>query len=307
MHTGTIEGKTKTILVTGGTGLVGRAVVDELLAAGSKVRCLVRNPGRAPAILAGEVEYVRGDVTDYESLRRAATGVSAVVHLVAVIREKPDQTFQQVNVEGTANTVRAAVGGGARRFIHVSAMGVKEGPAYRYAHSKWLGEEAVRQSGLDWTIIRPSLIYGPSFGFFDRMAQSIRTSPPPFVAYPASKARFQPIAVLDVARCVATALGDPRTIHQTYDIGGPEHFTYAEMLDVYLDVKRIRRIKLPLPVGFLRLVVPLMERIMRDPPVTSVELKQMEVNNTTELNAVYKHFGFRPQTLREGLRSGRAF
>jgi NADH dehydrogenase len=299
MHYG--ERKSNTILVTGGTGLVGRAVVEKLLAAGNKVRCLVRNPGRALAVLGETPEYVRGDVADYDSLRRAATGVAGVIHLVAVIREKPGQTFQQVNAEGTMNTVRAAVQGGARRFVHVSAMGVKEGPAFKYAHSKWLGEEAVRNSGLDWTVIRPSLIYGPGFGFFDRMAQSIRTSPPPFVVYPASKARFQPIAVNDVARCVAIVLKDPHTVHQTYDIGGPEHLTYAEMLDVFLDLKKIRRIKLPLPVGFLRLAVPLMERIMRDPPVTAVELKQMKIKNATELNAVYKHFGFKPVRLRDGL------
>lgn len=290
------------ILVTGGTGLVGRAVIKELLSCGNRIRCLVRNRERALAILGEGPEYALGDVTDPGSLRKAANGASAVVHLVAIIRERGEYTFQRINFEGTVNTVQAAVATGVSRFIHLSALGVKEGPAYRYAHSKWLGEEAVRASPLNWTIIRPSLVYGEGFGFFDRMAQSVRLSPPPFVNYPASKSRFQPIAASDVARCVARVLEDPDAVGRTYDIGGPEHLTYGEMLDVFLAAKKIRRIKLPVPVGFLRLLVPVMERVLSDPPVTSVELKQMEIDNTTDLHAVEKHFGFKPVKLSEGLR-----
>uniref|UniRef100_A0A7C2IEH5 SDR family NAD(P)-dependent oxidoreductase n=1 Tax=Ammonifex degensii TaxID=42838 RepID=A0A7C2IEH5_9THEO len=289
------------ILITGGTGLVGRAVVKELLETGFKVRCVVRNPTKARHLLGEAPEYVPGDVTEYDSLRRAATGASAVVHLVAIIRESGEQTFQRINVEGTANAVRAAAAAGARRFIHVSALGVKEGPAYRYAHSKWQGEEIVRQSSLDWTIIRPSVVYGSGFGFFDRMAQSIRFSPPPFVAYPASRIRFQPIAARDVARCIVISLKDPRTIRRAYDIGGPEHLTYAEMLGIFLSVKGIRRIKLPVPVRLLCLAVPIVEKVLPDPPVTAVELKQMDNDNITELDAVAKHFGFQPVKLQEGL------
>jgi NADH dehydrogenase len=100
---------------------------------------------------------------------------------------------------------------------------------------------------------------------------------------------------------VATALQDPRTVCRTYDLGGPEHLTYSEMLATFLAVKKIRRVKLPVPVGLLRLVVPVMERVLSDPPVTSLELKQMDIDNTTDLDAVEKHFGFKPTTLYEGL------
>ncbi|MEW6770160.1 MAG: NAD(P)H-binding protein [Bacillota bacterium] len=289
------------ILVTGATGLVGRAVVKELLGAGLKVRCLVRDPGRAHALLGEAPEYAPGDVTDYESVRRAAGGTQGVVHLVAIIRERGERTFRRINVEGTANVVRAAEAAGAHRFIHVSVLGARGWPAYRYTHSKWEGEQIVRQSTLDWTIIRPSLIYGPGFGFFDRMAQSVRISPPPFVGYPSCRTRFQPIAARDVARCIVTSLQDPRTIHRAFEIGGPEHLTYAEMLDIFLAAKKIRRIKLPVPVSLLRLTVPLLEKILPDPPVTAVELKQLEVNNTTDLHAVEKHFGFKPVRFREGI------
>lgn len=289
------------ILVTGGSGLVGRAVVKELTATGFKVRCLVRDTARARSVLGENPELAQGDVTDYGATLRAVKGSEGIVHLVAVIRERGGQTFERVNVEGTANVVRAATAAGVRRFIHMSALGVKEGRAYPYTHSKWQAEEIVRKSGLDWTVIRPSLIYGPGFGFFDRMAQSIRFSPPPFVSYPAARTRFQPIAARDVAKCVAAALTDPRFVHQTCDIGGPEHLTYREMLDVFLGIKKIRRIKLPVPVGLLRLAVPVMEKILSDSPVSSVELKLMDFDNTTDPEAVKKQFGFEPVGLREGL------
>lgn len=289
------------ILVTGSTGLVGRAVVRELLQNGFAVRCLVRDPTKARFILGDGPAYVLGDITDYTSLRQAVAGCTGVVHLVAIIRERGAATFRRINVEGTANVVRAATEAGTQRFIHMSALGVKAGPAYRYAHSKWEGEEIVRQSGLAWTILRPSVIYGPGFGFFDRMLQSVRLSPPPFVFYPASKTRFQPIAATDVARCVRLALGDPRTIHRTIELGGPEHLTYREMLDIFLRAKNIRRIKVPVPLCLLHLVVPVMERLLPDPPVTSVELKQMGRDSITALDSVEREFGFKPVGLREGL------
>ncbi|MDI6632489.1 MAG: NAD(P)H-binding protein [Thermoanaerobacteraceae bacterium] len=289
------------LLVTGATGLVGRTLVKELLGAGLKVRCLVRDPGRAFALLGEAPEYAPGDVTDYGSVHRAASGTRGVVHLVAIIRERGERTFRQINVEGTANVVRAAEAAGAYRLIHVSVLGARGWPEYRYTHSKWEGEQIVRQSALDWTIIRPSLIYGPGFGFFDRMDQSVRLSPPPFVGYPSCRTRFQPIAARDVARCIVISLQDPRTIRRTFEIGGPEHLTYAEMLDVFLAAKKIRRIKLPVPVSLLRLTVPLLEKILSDPPVTAVELKQLEVNNTTDPDAVEKHFGFKPVRFREGI------
>jgi len=289
------------ILVTGGTGLVGRAVVQELLQNGFVVRCLVRDPAKARFVLGDGPALAPGDVTDYPSLQRAAADCAGVVHLVAIIRERGAATFRQINVAGTANVVRAATAAGARRFIHMSALGVKPGPAYRYAHSKWEAEEIVRNSSLAWTILRPSVVFGPGFGFFDRMEQSVRLSPPPFVFYPASKTLFQPVAAADVARCVRLALEDPRTIRRTIDLGGPEHLTYREMLDIFLAAKKIRRLKIPVPVCLLRLVVPVMEKLLPDPPVTAVELKQMGCSSVTAPDSVEKEFGFKPAGLHEGL------
>ncbi len=289
------------ILVTGATGLVGRHIVPALLQAGHRVRCLVRNREKARSLLGNEPEFCDGDVTDPASLDEACRGAEAVIHLVAVIREKGPVTFESINVQGTRNMVAAAEKAGCRRFVHMSALGVRPDPAYRYAYSKWLGEEAVRQSSLAWTIFRPSVLYGRGFGFFDRMAQSLRMSPPPFAPVPAASSRFQPLAAADLARCVVLALTNLGSVGQTYEIGGPEHLTYGQMLDTWLASRGRQRVKLPVPLALMRLVVPVMERLLPDPPVTSVELKQMELDNVTDLNTVEKYFGFKPRTLAQGL------
>ncbi|MQL53006.1 NAD(P)H-binding protein [Desulfofundulus thermobenzoicus] len=289
------------ILVTGATGLVGRHMVPALLEAGYRVRCMVRDGQRARSTLGGGPEFVPANVTDPPSLLEACRGVETVIHLVAVIREKGATTFDRINVQGTRHVVDAAERAGCRRFIHLSALGVREDPAYRYVYSKWLGEQAVRSSRLAWTIFRPSVLYGRGFGFFDRMAQSLKLFPPPFAPVPAASSRFQPLAADDLARCVVLALANPDTAGKTFELGGPEHLTYGQMLDIWLAAMGRRRIKLPVPLPLMRLAVPVMERLLPDPPVTSVELRQMELDNTTDPDAVEKYFGFQPRTLARGL------
>ncbi len=123
------------------------------------------------------MELVQGDVTDPVSLREACAGTKQVVHLVAIIRERGPGTFQAVNVRGTQNVVEGAGEAGIEHFIHMSALGAAPEPRYRYTYSKWLGEEAVRQSGLPYTIFRPSVIFGEGFGFVDRLVQAVRMTP----------------------------------------------------------------------------------------------------------------------------------
>lgn len=289
------------VLVTGATGLVGRHLVPALLEAGFRVRCLVRDEEKARSLLGSEPELTHGDVCNPASLVEACRGSEAVIHLVAIIREKGEATFERINVQGTRNMVWAAEVTGCRRFIHMSALGARPDPAFRYAYSKWLGEEAVRKSNLAWTIFRPSVLYGRGFGFFDRLAQSLKFCPPLFAPVPLSRTRFQPLSADDLAHCVVLALKDPAYVGQIFELGGPEHLTYSQMLDTWLAAKGLFRIKLPVPLTFMRLAVPLMERLLPDPPVTTVELKQMEVDNTTDPDTVEKHFGFKPKSLAQGL------
>lgn len=289
------------ILVTGGTGLVGRYLVKALTSQGLPVRCLLRSEKSTEYFL-NVAESVRGDVTMPSTLGPACAGVDSVIHLVAVIRESGSATFERINVQGTQNMVAAAENAGVSRFIYMSALGAANNPAYRYTHSKWLAEEIVRQSMLNYTIFRPSLLYGEGFNFFNRLRQSLKMCPPPFVPVPGGgHTRFQPMAVEDLVRCVLLALEDPAFNGKICEVGGPEHLSYSQMLDTLLEVTGQTRIKLPVPLPLMRLVVPAMGLLLKDPPVTLVELKQLEHDNITDLTAVQNSFGFKPRPLRDGL------
>lgn len=290
------------ILVTGGTGFVGSHLVPIVARTGEKVRCLVRSQGSTGRLKGEAVEFVQGDVTDPASISAAMQGADSVVHLVAIIREHKQATFHGINVQGTRNMLTAAREQGIKRFVHVSVLDASPDPAYRYTYSKWEGEEAVRRSGLDFVILRPSAIFGRAFGysFIDSIVRSLKSFPLFAVVAGDGETLFQPIWVDDVASCIVTALTQQESGH-TYDIGGPEHLTYEQILDAVLAALGERRPKLRIPLPLLRLAVPVMERTMNNPLLTSVELDQLEMDNLTDLDAVERHFGFRPLPLRQGL------
>ncbi len=294
------EGILTVILVTGGTGFVGSHLAPRLVESGYEVRCLVRSWAKAEALKAYGVELVLGDVTNRESLEQAMPGVETVVHLVAVIRERKGVTFNGVNVGGTKNVAQAALRSGVKRLIHIGALGANSNPRYRYIYSKWQGEEAVRSSKLDFTILAPSVMFGTGSDFTTELIGSLKMFP--FLApIPGSgKTRFQPIWVEDTVSCVLQALKGEKS-GQTCTLGGPEHLTYEQILDAIMDTLGMRRIKVHLPLPLMRPAVVVMEKVLTNPPVTSGELKQLEVDNITDLNAVERQFGFKPLPLSQGL------
>jgi uncharacterized protein YbjT (DUF2867 family) len=289
------------ILVSGRTGFVGSYLISRL-ASGEKghgkIKCLVRSPekSRAQALREQGVDLAPGDVTRPQSLSEAMKGADTVIHLVAIIRESKAATFQGVNAQGTGNMVEAALASGVKRFIHISALGASPDPGYRYTYSKWQGEEAVRSSNLDYTIFRPSVIFGQGYGysFVDSMIRSLNMLPLIAPLPGGGKTRFQPIWVEDVVSCIIVAVNDRGK-------GCENGKTYREMLDAVIHALGARRVRVNIPITLMRLVVPAMERAMSNPPVTSVELKQMDLDNTTDLDSVERHFGFKPAALSQKL------
>ena len=205
-----------TILVTGASGFVGSHVLPELLGAGHRVVALVRSPqaGRArPSAPARQpapqaVELRTGDVLAPGTLPAALAGVDAVVHLVAIPRDwNGGKDLLRVNLGGTRNLLAAMREAGVRRLVHLGALGVEDREDLHYAKSKARAEQAVRESGLDWTILKPSLLFGPRDGFFNIVAGLVRI-PFPLVPVPGDgRSRFQPLHVADLALCVRLARG----------------------------------------------------------------------------------------------------
>lgn len=287
-------------LVTGATGFVGREVVKALCSRDIEVRCLVHSPASARVLSEHKVDLHYGSVEDPASLEKAVHDVDVVLHLVAVIRESKSVTFQGVNRKGTENVVEAARSGGAKHFVHVSAIGVADDPAYPYLYSKWQGEQAVIKSGIPYTILRPSLLFGEGDEFFNILGGLVRAFP--VVPIPGSgKNTFQPVAVDELAQCVAGAVGRDELMGKTIEVGGPEHLTHNDIIDIISRTFGTRRLKLHIPVPIMGVMVRLMEVVLSRPPVTTQQLRMAAIPNVGSLNTVEEAFGFKPRPLEGSL------
>lgn len=252
------------VALTGASGFVGRHVLTHLLEAGHRVRALVREPSRLTREQP-RLSTVTGDLFQPAALRQLVEDVDAVVHLVGIIVEKPTrgQTFERIHVEATSNLLNAARGAGARRWIHMSALGARPDAPAAYHRTKYQAERLVRASGLAWTIFRPSLIHGPD-GEFMRMVRGFCTGLfPPFLPYFAKRlrgnkggGRLQPIWVEDVARYFTAALKNDKTVGQVYPLGGPDTCSWPRLYELCRDHFNpgSRRKPLGVPLWYAKLI-----------------------------------------------------
>lgn len=288
------------VFVTGGTGFVGRNIVRAL--GDRPLRILVRDPTDAVRLKTTNVEIVAGDVTNAESLRGAMDGCEAVIHLVAIIEEEGGTTFDEVIRGGTVNVIQEAQRSGARRLLHMSALGTRNDPRYGYFEAKWQAEQAVERSGIPWTIFRPSIIFGPGDGFVTLLAKLVKTAPViPVVG--AGKSLFQPIAVEEVAAAYVRALDDPSTAGHIYELGGGKIYTYEALLDAVAGQLGVSKPKMHVPVGLMKGIVALSSPLPKAlrPPVTSEQLKMLAIDNATNRSATGELIGREPLRLEDGL------
>jgi uncharacterized protein YbjT (DUF2867 family) len=289
-----------TILVTGANGFVGSHTLPALLAAGHRVVALVRTPDDGKAVLArldagaaADVDIRTGDITQPDSLPSALDGVDAVVHLAAIPRDhRGGAELRLVNTEGTRAVVEAMKATGVRRLVHMGAMGVEDDPELHYASSKAKAEAIVRGSGLDWTILKPSLQFGEGDGFFNIIADLVRLAPGVVPVPGRGDSRFQPIHADDVARVTAACLADPSTIGESFELGGPRYWTYREITAEVLRAMGKRRAILPMPVPLIRLVAGVAEAIRLPFPVATDQLRQLRLDNIGALDVIPTRFGF---------------
>ncbi len=276
------------VLVTGATGFVGEHLVRRLLAEGFGVRGLSRNARRAT--LPPGAEPVVGDVTEPDSLPAALKGIDAVVHLVAIIVERGDRTYVRVNHLGTENLVRAMRRDGVATLVHQSALGVGPDERFPYLHSKWLGEEAVRSSGLDFTVLRPGVIHGPGAGFFRPIVWNLRWLPV-FPLPAGGRTRFQPIHIDDVCTAIVSSLRQPR--RDVLDVAGTEIYSFAELAGLVMKALNKPRPAMSIPVWAAK-PFAWTQAIRRNPLVTADQLDMVVLDNTTALDVVQRNFGFEP-------------
>ncbi|GAB4488168.1 MAG: NAD(P)H-binding protein [Thermodesulfovibrionales bacterium] len=289
------------IFIAGASGFVGSHLVDHLLSHGQSLTCLARSEKAVAALAAKGVAVVRGDITDPSSLKGAISSGDFIIHLVGIIEEKGDATFQRIHVDGTRNLVSEALRAGAGHFFYQSALGADRTSWSAYQRTKAEAEELVSRSGLPHTIFRPSLIIGPGDGFTKKILDMLRLSP--VIPIPGSgAAKFQPIGIGDWLTCISYVIASPEHYPAIYELGGPEHLTYRKIVETLAQAAGLARRSVPVPMGLVKFGASLLEKVMSSPPVTPDQLRLLEEDNITRLDAVEENFGFRPRRFEEVVR-----
>jgi uncharacterized protein YbjT (DUF2867 family) len=286
------------VLVAGASGYLGRRLVPRLLASGRTVRALVRGGEAAAARhphLAG-CEIADGDLADAASCRRAAAGVDTVIHLVGIIREEGTSTFEGVHVGCTVALVQAARHAGCRRFLYVSALGARPDGPSEYSRTKAEAERIVRDSGLTWLVLRPSIVLARD-GEFHAILRRLTALPLAPVLGP-GRAPFSPVHADDVADVQVAALDRPAAWNRAYDVVGPETMPFVTLLR--RTARALGRAVLPvhLPLAIARPLVALAARILPAPPITPGQLAMLEEGSAGDPATVERAFGLtmRPLT-----------
>ncbi len=294
------------VFLTGGTGFVGSVVLRQLVTAGHVVRALVRKGSEGKMAVAKETEIHPGDITDAASLVDALRGCDAMIHLVGIIREFPgrDLTFNNIHVTGTGNMLEAAKEQGIKRYLHMSSNGTREKSNTEYHNTKWQAEEMVRDTTLDWTIFRPSLIFGQGSEFVSMLAKLIRGIPVvPVIGD--GKYRMQPVAVEQVAASFVKALEMPETIGATYHLGGGASYSYDEVLDLTAQaLGRARAVKIHQPLFMIKPMIRMMQSSEHF-PITSDQLTMLLEGNVCDPGDWANTFGLKPLSYADGI--GRCF
>lgn len=289
------------VTVFGGSGFIGRQIVESLLIEGASVRVGVRHPDKAafkpPPGAKGVVEPVYGNVLETAAVAAAVDGADRVINLVGILHETARQKFAQIHEEGARCVAAAVKRAGVKRLAHMSALGASETSPSEYARSKAAGERAVRQLVPDATIVRPSVVFGPRDDFFNRFARMAMRAPAlPLIG--GGKTRFQPVYVGDVSQAYLAILADPATRGRTYELGGPDIYSFRQLMEILLSEIGRKRLLLPLPFVAAELLGTLLQ-VLPNPPITRDQVKLLRADNVVSGTAPgLADLGIEPQPLR---------
>jgi NADH dehydrogenase len=252
----------KLAVVFGGSGFLGRYIVKRLAAAGYVVRVAVRNVQGASVLRpmgdVGQIVPLYAPVAEEALVARAVQGAEIVINLTGILAEARPGDFMRTHAEGAGRIARLAASAGARRLIHVSAIGADAASPSLYARSKAAGEANVLAAFPGASILRPSIIFGPEDNFFNRFAAMAGLSP--VIPITGGSARFQPVYAGDVADAVLAAIS-AESAGKTYELGGPEVKTFKELIDFMLKIIERNRMVIDMPAGLANVQAMFLERL----------------------------------------------
>lgn len=277
----------KLVTVFGGSGFIGRHVVQALARRGYRIRAAVRRPDLAehlqPLGGVGQIMPVQANLRYRWSVDRAVEGADAVVNLVGILAASGKQTFDAVQAFGPRAIAEAARGAGLSAITHLSAIGADAASDADYARTKAAGEAAVLETLPDSVILRPSIVFGPEDQFFNRFAAMARLSPAlPLIG--GGMTKFQPVYVCDVAEAVAKAVDGDLTPGAVYELGGPEVKSFKECMELMLEVIQRQRLLLPIPFGVASLQAGILERLPGK-LLTTDQVRMLKVDNNVSAEA----------------------
>jgi len=294
------------LLVTGGTGFIGSHIIDELLSSRpeAEISCMTRNPSK-PTRWGGRVRLIYGDVQSENSLLVSTSGIDVVIHCVQFENhpiENPRRglTYEEIDGKGTARLVEACLKNKVKRFIYLSGAGAAPGREEPWFKAKLMAEEAIKRSGIEYVIFRPSWVYGPGDRSLNRFIKIMRCSPlVPVLG--GGENRVQPISVFDVAKVAASAVVKREATNRTFELGGPQVLTMNEVLRTAQRVLGVRRTFVHLPIGLVKAAAHLLQ-LMPGPPLTpgAVDFITMEV--LVDPRPAIETFGVEFERLEDGLR-----
>ena len=290
------------ILVTGGTGFIGRSLIRLLVDSGRQVRILLRPSAESPRLPRGmPVEVAVSSLADFRSLRAAMKDVEAVFHLAGAERHSTQSNLNLVDVEGTKQVVNAAKEAGVKRFFYMSHLGANRSSAFPVLKAKAIAEKWIMDSGVPYTIFRADGIYGPGDQFTEPIYQLLKMIPGVFFFPGQNVSLMQPLYVDDLVTCMNLALEDEKTINRLYSIGGAEFLSYREIVHLIAKRTGLRRLFIPISLGNMRSLTLWVNQLDKNFPISVFWLDTLAENRTCTIDILPREFGIMPARMGQKL------
>ena len=283
------------ILITGATGFIGRALVRHLSETGQQVRVLLRSSPKSPRLPRGvPVEVAVVSLNDERGVRAALRGVNHIFHLSSAGSQGRRGNLLTTDIEGTRTLAQVAASADIERLIFLSHIGADRASAFPIQKSKGIAEEHIRKSGVPYTIIRSSVVFGPEDRFTNNLARLLRVMPG-FLPIPSDgRSLLQPLWVEDLVTCLLWALQNPDMVNQTYELGGGEYLTLRQVLETLMNVTHTRRLLVPLPPPYMRALFVVLDAFIPNFNISTYWLDYVAVNRTCPVDNMPRAFGLMP-------------
>ncbi len=290
------------ILVTGGTGFIGRSLVKELVSIGKPVRLLLRPSRESPRLPRGEaVDVAVSSLKDERGLRSALIGVDVIFHLAGVERQGSRSDLEGIDVDGSRVLAAVAKQAGVERIFYISHLGADRSSAYPVLKAKALAEHFFINSGVGYTIFRSGPVFGPGDQFTTGLANLLRLAPGIFPVPGDGHSLVQPIWIDDLVACLNIALEDHAMVNQTFEIGGAEYLTFREILEFLMEVTGIRRFLVNLQPAYLRYLTLWLEHTFPRFPISMFWLDYLAADRTCPIDVLPRQFGVIPALFNQNL------